>query len=123
MTTSLFRWGEFKLSSGSTSCFKIDTDALEPADWYSIACLVMRMMPPFSKVEGVPRGGLPLARMLRERAYATSAGGLLIVDDVLSTGASMEKKRAGRKAKGFVVFSRAEPPPWVTALFTMEMKP
>ncbi|KKL20362.1 hypothetical protein LCGC14_2456230, partial [marine sediment metagenome] len=46
---------------------------------------------------------------------------LLIVDDVLTTGASMEKQRAGRtNTIGAVIFARGDCPAWVKPLFAME---
>ena len=42
------------------------------------------------------------------QSYCTD-GPLLIVDDVLTTGGSMEEFRAGRDAIGAVIFMRCEP--------------
>lgn len=113
----LFQVGSFALSAGMKSWWKLDCDALSQQDWGAIMSLACRLVGAFGSVEGVPRGGLKLADMLR---YDREAGyPLLIVDDVLTTGASMERQRAGREAKGFVLFARGPCLPWVKALFTV----
>ena len=115
---NLFKAGMFKLHSGSTTDFKIDCDALTDEDLEAVAQVLARMLPPFGRVEGVPRGGLRLAE-----AMSHWAGGppdrLVIVDDVLTTGKSMEKQKRGREAYGAVIFARGPCPPWVLPLFTM----
>lgn len=86
-------------------------------DWECLAWLLKEKLPAFGAVEGVPRGGLKLAAELRK--YATS-GPLLIVDDVLPSGGSMERHRNGRDAIGAVVFARKSVPSWIVPLFYME---
>ncbi len=108
----LFKVGEFTLRSGAKSKFKIECDALTPEDWEGLALMAVEHLPPFGLVEGVPRGGLPFADALRP--YATpGCETLLIVDDVGTTGGSMERHRNGRKAIGLVAFKRGPLPPWV----------
>lgn len=109
--------GRYRLSSGRESPLKIDCECLSEDDWQSLCDLALYFLSPFRTVEGVPTGGTYLADLLS--GYWEPQGGLLIVDDVLSTGASMERQRAGRKAQGFVVFARNKPPDWVRALFIM----
>lgn len=104
------------LHSGETSSFKIDCDALSDEDIATLAGLVRQIMPPYGSVEGVPTGGLRLAAALA--SYATE-GPLLVADDVLTTGGSIEAQRAGRPANGVVLFSRGAPPAWVTPLFAL----
>lgn len=113
---NLFQSGDFRLHSGGRSGFKIDCDALTEADWDTLAAMIASRFV-FGMVEGVPRGGLKLAQALY--AYAqTPHNGLLIVDDVLTTGGSMAAQRAGRlNARGVVVFARGVCPPWVTPLW------
>lgn len=115
MPTHLFNSGNFTLHSGQQSSFKIDCDALTTADLEALACFAVGFLPPFGSVEGVPTGGLSLAAALKP--YATE-GPLLIVDDVLTTGASMEEHRDSREAIGLVIFARGQVPAWVTPLFT-----
>ncbi len=113
----LLTMGDFVLHSGSRSRFKIDCDALTDADLEAAAAWLSQALLPFGTVEGVPRGGLRLAEALRKYAMPGDQG-LLLVDDVLTSGASLEKQRAGRKAVGAVLFSRTLIyPSWVTALF------
>ena len=110
---NLFHLHETVLSSGRRSDWKVECDVLIKADW-DWAAWVIAHQADFSEVEGVPTGGLPLAAAL-ERYRLT--GGLLIVDDVLTTGQSMEKQRAGRPATGFVLFARGPLPSWIQAVW------
>ena len=121
---SLFNSGQFRLHSGSVSSFKIDCDALTEDDWKAIAAIVGQHTK-FGQVIGVPSGGLRLAEALAP--YCTS-GPTLIVDDVLTTGASMREVAEGLGAMhpytGFVLFARGPCPSWVWPLFVMsEPKP
>lgn len=118
---NLFQLGTFTLASGKQSSFKIDCDALTDADVECVASLIAQRMPPFSAVEGVPRGGLRLAAAMEQ--YKSVEGRLLIVDDVLTSGGSMERHRAGRLAMGAVIFARGSSPFWVTSLFSMREQP
>lgn len=117
---ALFRLGAFTLASGGTTRFKIDCDALTAEDWEALAALAADCLPPFGAVEGVPTGGLAFADALRP--YATG-GPLLIADDVLTTGSSMERLRGSRETIGVVAFSRAPywapTPRWITPLFVI----
>lgn len=112
----LFRLGSFRLHSGLWSPFKIDCDALGERDWVALAKVVANQVGPFGAVEGVPTGGLALAAQLERYA---SDGPVLIVDDVLTTGGSMEAQRAGRPALGAVVFARGTPSPWIRPVFVL----
>jgi len=113
---TLFKRGDFQLHSGDLSSWKIDCDALTDEDIETLAWMIAdRFM--FGSVEGVPSGGLRLAEALARWART---GKLLIVDDVLTTGASMEEQRAGREAIGVVIFARRACPDWVTPVFSTE---
>lgn len=115
---TLFRIGDFALHSGDRSRWKIECDSLTDEDWAALALMVVERVKPFTAVRGVPRGGLKLAKALEP--YRSFGNGVLIVDDVLTTGASMEQARRGRdSAQGAVVFARGECPDWVTPLFRM----
>ncbi len=115
--SNLFRLGQFILNSGNKAEFKIEADALTNDDWECLAYLVSKMVVNFGFVEGVPRGGTKLAECLKR--YITY-GPLLIVDDVLTTGGSMDRHRNGRHALGAVVFDRsAVRPGWISSLFVM----
>jgi orotate phosphoribosyltransferase len=115
----LFRLGAFTLNSGRKSQFKIDCDFLTDDDWDALAWLVANRVPYFGSVEGVPRGGVKLASALLP--YVTS-GQTLITDDVITTGASMERRRAGRNCLGVVIFARGPVPAWVTPLFSLDKR-
>jgi len=112
----LFQRGDFTLHSGEKSGIKIDCDALTDADLDTIAWMLRDRLPLFGRVEGVPTGGLKLAALM-ERYARPAQSGLLIVDDVLTSGGSMEEQRAGRDAFGAVIFARRKPPSWVMPLF------
>lgn len=114
----LFQTGDFTLNSGAKSKWKLECDALTDGEIASLAVLIHEMVGPFGSVEGVPRGGLKLAAALQ--ALVTPGGKHLIVDDVLTTGGSMERLRAGREdVLGAVVFARGRLPIWVRAVFQM----
>lgn len=113
---ALFQTGNFRLHSGEESAFKIECDALTDHDWAALAQIIVTRIPPFGQVEGVPSGGLQLAAELEP--YATE-GPLLIVDDVLTTGISMEKYRGPRPAIGVVIFARGDCAEWITPLFRL----
>ena len=83
----LFRLGNFTLHSGDKSNWKIDCDALTDDDWLTLAFIIKSRVA-YGAVIGVPDGGTKLAYHLKR--YETK-GPVLIVDDVLTTGASMEK--------------------------------
>ena len=114
---SLFQLGNFKSHSGEILPWKIACDRLRLEDWECLAVMLTEMIGPFGSVEGVPRGGIPFANAV---SRYTTQGPLLIVDDVFTTGRSMEAHRAGRRSLGAVVFSRgAVVPGWVTPIFRM----
>ena len=114
----LFERGIFKLHSGATAYWKIDCDALTDGDIDTMASLAYDVLPLFGTVEGVPKGGLRLASSLQAYRHK-KVDRLLIVDDVWTTGASMEEQRAGRAAIGLVIFARNQPPPWITPIFQL----
>ncbi len=110
----MFQLGEFKAHSGRILYWKIECDALSTNDWKCLAWIVHDLVTPFGSVEGVPTGGCHLANWLE--TYVTR-GPLLIVDDVLTTGQSMEEYRAKRAAIGAVIFARGPCPKWITPVF------
>lgn len=115
---NLFQLGNFKSHSGEVLPWKIDCDGLTDGDWICLSWMIIKKLQIYpGKVEGVPKGGLVLEGILVK--YSTENGPLLIVDDVLTTGESMEEQRAGRYAIGAVVFARGPCPSWVTPLFQM----
>lgn len=123
----MFQTGRFKLHSGERSWFKINCDVLHNEDLETLALLVAEdsRISTFYKVEGVPTGGLRFAKVLERYALSQYADvqnpKILIVDDVLTTGISMEEQRAGREnVQGVVIFARGKCPEWIKPLFQME---
>lgn len=111
----LINYGIVQLHSGGLANWVINCEALTDADLEAIARIAAEdMLPPFGSVEAIPRGGVRLAEAMRP--YIT-VGPSLIVDDVLTTGRSMERARDGRTVLGLVIFARGEAPSWVRAFF------
>lgn len=125
---SLFQQGNFKLHSGATTNWKIECDALDDQDWQTIAMLISNQSLGFYNAVGVPRGGLKLAEALQSYKNMYS-GNILIVDDVYTTGTSMNKMRKlltqqpGVTCYGHVLFARgpiiAPDNTWIKPLFQM----
>lgn len=120
MNKDLIQLGKFSLHSGETSDFKIDCDALNIRELRAIAYLLSKRLPPFKLAVGVPTGGTKIAGCM-EKYYSKSPDArILIVDDVYTTGASMNQLRAEiPEAMGAVIFARNNPPEWITPLFVM----
>ncbi len=119
---NLFLKEDWIMHSGEKSDFKIECDALTSADWDTIAHLIAKHLS-FINVVGIPRGGLELAEALKK--YKKPFGPLLIVDDVLTTGTSMEEmkdtylEQYKNNIIGVVVFARGKCSNWVTPIFSM----
>ena len=82
----------------------------------------------FDFVYPVPNGGNKLAKALGKYKTNTWQRIILIVDDVLTTGGSMEKVKQEilsqphndeTTVKGCVVFARGECPDWIQSVFKM----
>jgi orotate phosphoribosyltransferase len=119
---SLFQGGKFRLHSGDKSSFKIECAFLSDDDWQTIARIIASTVD-FKWVVGIPPGGLKLAEALKFYCKADDNLQVLIVDDVLTTGKSMEKYRAriGGYSVGIVLFARGQCPWWVIPLFEMNI--
>lgn len=117
---SLFELGVCKLHSGVTSEWRINFEELGINSVKTLAYLISTRVQPFGIVEGVPTGGLLLADAMKDYVD-TSSDVLLIVDDVITTGTSMERHRNGRNAIGFAVFDRrvGNPSPWIRTLWRL----
>lgn len=120
----LFSLGQYKLHSGSFSPWKIDCDVFTDKDIECIADLIAERVTPFSYVVGIPRGGSRLADALRQHGQDVPST-LLIVDDVLTTGKSMEEfrlqmaKDTEMYIKGAVIFARGKCSDWITPLWKL----
>ena len=122
---NLFQLGTVKLASGQESDFKIECDALTDEDIECLAYLISKRVK-FYRALGVPSGGIRLARALDKYESDDNSLPFLIVDDVLTTGKSMEQfveafldVSGERKWVGFVIFARNYLPSGVEALFKM----
>lgn len=115
---NLFLNSAFTSHAGVRLPFKIECDALTNDDISVIAEIIARHTV-FSSVVSIPRGGDRLARALQE--FVQDFGPVLIVDDVFTTGKSMEDKRQeiGGNPIGVVIFARGELPSWVKAVFEL----
>lgn len=116
---SLFKYGAFTSHSGLHLPDKIDCDALTKDDWDTLAAWVARCVG-FGKVVGIETGGSKFAEALQQ--HCSPFGPVLIVDDVLTTGKSMEEMRQKfnpcETVYGAVVFSRTKDiPKWIIARF------
>ena len=116
----LFQGGYFKLHSGRISKFKIECDALTDEDWETMAGIVGKKLL-FRDVIGIPTGGTKFAEKLDKYAKPESDLPILVVDDVFTSGKSMERVRAelGNNVIGVVLFARTIPPKWVTPVFQL----
>jgi len=119
---TLFQCKKFTSHSGLELDFKIDCDYLSNDDIRCIAKLIAKKSR-FGHVYGIPRGGTRLAEALEPYSDPHS-NALLIVDDVLTTGRSMEEAKKyfetlKYEVVGWVIFARKMPPEWVNAVFTL----
>ena len=123
--THLFQEIDFVGHSGDQLHWKIEMDALHSNEWKCIARMIMELSPPFKEAVGIPRGGNILGRLMNKHGTGQRQDPICIVDDVLTTGGSMEEFRRKRHWRnpteyiGWVVFARSKPPDWVKVLFQM----
>ena len=121
----LFQSVDFKSHSGLDLTWKIEMDTLSDPEWFTICRMIMEYSSPFREAIGIPRGGIKLGNLLNQHGTGKREDPVLLVDDVLTTGESMnefKRKRQWRnptKYIGWVVFARNKCPDWVTALFQM----
>ena len=125
--THLFIEEDFTGHSGGQVDWKIEMDALDEAEWKCIARMIMEHETrPFQAAIGIPRGGLTLSTYLNEYSTQNPEDPYLIVDDVLTTGGSMDEFKEehfkNKKVVGWVVFSRKNPASWIKTLFQMPKK-
>jgi hypothetical protein len=116
----LFVNKSFVSHAGQRLEWKIDCDALTGEDLGTLAELIGTKYR-FGKVVGVPRGGLRFAEKLQQY-ISTDSTDVLIVDDVLTTGTSMEEIRQEyleSRSFGVVIFSRGVCPSWVLPIFQL----
>jgi hypothetical protein len=124
--THLFQSIDFTSHSGLDLSWKIEMDALSDPEWFTIKKMIMELTPPFKEAVGIPTGGSKLGGLLNEHGTGKEEDPICIVDDVLTTGESMEyfltqyqRNRRPLTVIGWVVFARGQCPGWVTSLFQM----
>jgi len=121
--TALFQRGDFIANSGKSLSFKVECDALGQKSIETLAWQIGTQFR-FRRVVGVPSGGDGLAQALQK--YCKQSGPTLIVDDVLTTGRSMERMRAKLLSEGHeevigtVIFARGPLPGWIHALWHLD---
>jgi len=123
----LFQKIEFTSHAGLDLKWKIEMDALSHGEWECITQMIMELSPPFREAIGIPRGGSVLGKLLNQHGTGKEEDPICIVDDVLTTGMSMNTYREEMDierwqkscALGWVVFARVRPPKWIKALFQM----
>ena len=124
----LFQRIDFTSHSGLDLTWKIEMDALTRDEWECIAHMIFELSPPFKEAIGIPRGGVKLGKLLNLHGTGKREDPICIVDDVLTTGGSMNEFKTKRhwrnpsKYIGWVVFARNKPPSWVKALFQMPIE-
>jgi orotate phosphoribosyltransferase len=120
--TNLFTNKKFLSHSGKELDFKIECDCLNNQDIKTLAKIITKKYN-FNHVCGVPTGGIRLAKELEKYCSNDPYEGVLIVDDVLTTGKSMNEIRkeylmvTSMKIQGVVIFARGECPDWVSPIF------
>lgn len=122
---SLFNIGEFTLHSGQKSDFLIDCNALTDEDLNALAYKVAKAIK-FAVVVGIPRGGLKFANALQSYCTGNAGDGILIADDVCTTGSSFRDfvkenfaETPKHLIKGVVIFKRGVTPEWVTPILIL----
>ena len=123
----LFEAGDFISHAGNKLAWKIECDAIRPEWWDGLARMIMDyQITPFRWVEGIPRGGIPLASALQKYADPNADNIGLVVDDVWTTGTSMKEYISENhptllhnQIHRWVVFARSPCDDGTRALFTM----
>jgi len=123
MIANLFQKKNLILNSGLSSDFKIECDALTDKDIECLSYLISKKIQ-FKSVFGVPTGGIKIQKELEKYCINDDNLPILICDDVLTTGGSMERFKeslslSDKNVKGIVLFSRGNCPNWIDSLFKM----
>ena len=120
----LFQKINFISHAGIPMSYKIECDGISKDEWSALAEMIMDFEKrPFSKVVGIPRGGLPLQWALEP--YITEGNHpWMVVDDVYTTGTSFREFCTTKEtmfAHKWAIFARnpINPNDDVNALFQM----
>ncbi len=118
---NLFVLKDFISHSGLKLNFKIECDMLTNTDIKTIAVIITEKYD-FCDVVGIPTGGSRLYNELK-KYVSKESNTLLIVDDVLTTGESMQRERekynTPLQIQGVVIFARAKCPEWIDPIFQL----
>lgn len=126
---SLFKKTDFQMPTGGMAHYKIDGGALTDEDLDALAYIVSEKLRTFANrdksairmVYGATETGERFAKAFEP--YTDTFGSItLIVDDVLTSGATMENARMRygvADALGVVIFARGPAPDWVKPIFSM----
>lgn len=122
----LFQKQKFTSHAGIPMEWKIEMDAISDKEWDCLASMIMDYQKePFSKVVGIPRGGVKLQNALQKYSEWEPKHPWLVVDDVYTTGTSFREFCTTKEtmfAYKWVVFARqptVKEECGVRALFTM----
>jgi hypothetical protein len=122
----LFQRQKFTSHAGIPMEWKIEMDAISDKEWDCLASMIMDYQKePFSKVVGIPRGGVKLQNALQKYSEWEPKHPWLVVDDVYTTGTSFREFCTTKEtmfAYKWVVFARqptVKEECGVRALFTM----
>lgn len=133
---SLFQWGNFTLHSGDKSWWRIDCDSLTDSEIELFAKLIrerngnfnIATYPKSHPGSCVPKLAAALQKYTEPKFYDNPI--ILIIDDVLTTGSSMEEVKTLQnkyfqertmvpEIYGVVLFARGKCPDWITPIFQM----
>ena len=113
---NLFIKEDFISHAGLPLAWKVECDALSDSDYEALAKIVSEKIT-FRAVRGIPRGGIPFEKALKQYCTNDPADPLLIADDVYTTGTSMREVYEDG-AIGIVVFARNEiKDDWIRAIW------
>ena len=126
---TLFNVGNFESHSSGNLKWKVECDALTDADWDGIVQAAVELgllRTGYSQITPIPTGGVPFAESIKRNITWHMLGApVLFVDDVLTTGRSMEQARLAlelkdfRFAKGIVAFARGPCPNWIKPVWRL----
>jgi len=128
----MFKNGEFTSHAGKKLSWKIECDSLDRNDITTICELIASKFAFKEAYCPVTNSHFvnDMTRFLNHYHATKNCSQILIVDDVLTTGKSMEERRQNlirqnvlySHIKGVVLFSRGECPRWITPIFTLNKK-
>lgn len=121
--------GSFVAHAGGVLPFKIECDTLDDEELKALADhAVTHLLGPcgYGRVFGILRGGLRMAARMEKYSQVGSPFSL-IVDDVFTTGKSMNEERdrllnGGHRSElviGLVIVARAPTPSWIKPIFNL----